>query len=287
MKHIRICFCLVLALLMALAPAAMANQLPVPSPTQAPASGSGGGLPVPGNVQPKVAPLPHPGSFFGEEGELALTGYEYDGAVWDVWYIPMGNDWGEQLTGWLKACREAGYTWKPGTTDGNTSYEVTDGEKRALLLPDYYGQIMFMKQDGIEMDEFAAPAEKELQPGQIHLFYGGRDYGFYDINLRTASLSQAPIHKIYFEIPSYMVTGDRIRITKDTIDTADGAVLQIDDMDYLFHAFAGHNKLISEDDYCEIYLIYRDDDMVRGTFEGRFEDGAVQIAFEFYLPFRG
>lgn len=314
MKHIRIGLCLVLALMLSLTPAALANQLPVPAPTEAPAAQSGGGLPVPDIPQPKIELLPHPGTFLGEEGELALTGYEFDGAVWDVWYIPMEDGWGDRLTEWLKACREAGYTWKPGTTEGNTSYEVTDGEKRALLLPDYYGQIMFMKQDGLEMAEFAyvAPEVPELQLGQMHLVYNGVDYGMIDdlvggmeldgtVLRNTFDLSDyssIPFNALGWNLPWDIRTGDAVHLTKaDLEDFPDGYVLNID---YTRPDGNGRNKngiallarntaatkfaLVSKEDYLDMRVIYRDEEMIRGTIEAVLKDGTVEMLVEFWLP---
>ena len=298
MKPIRICLCLALALLLACAPAAMANQLPVPAPTEAPAAQSGGGLPVPDIPQPKIELLPHPGTFLGEEGELALTGYEFDGAVWDVWYIPMGNDWGNQLTEWLKACREAGYTWKPGTTEGNTSYEVTDGEKRALLLPDYYGRIMFMKQDGLEMAEFAyvAPEVPELQLDQVHIIYNGVDYGFFDrqeegwfcwdneYNIYVGfQLTGVPIIREFISmiLPPEIATGDSFHVTKESKEKNALAY------GHGSSTYLEHGKLLSasDTDYCDFTVIYRDEETLRVTVEGSFKKGTEQVFLEFYLSF--
>ena len=105
--------------------------------------------------------LPVPADYFGGEGECFSAGFHYDGSEWEVWFYPQGEGWEEALIRWLDDCEAAGLTWSleavPNGEGTVMAYAVYHWSDRALLIPDYNGQIMLMKQYALPMEGAVVP----------------------------------------------------------------------------------------------------------------------------------
>ena len=105
--------------------------------------------------------LPVPSDYFGAEGRCESASYRYDGSQWEVWFYPQGEGWEDALIRWLDDCEAAGLSWSleavPSGEDTVMAYAVYHRSGRALLIPDYYGQILLMKQYALPMEGAIVP----------------------------------------------------------------------------------------------------------------------------------
>ncbi len=149
------------------------DTLPVPS-----TGTNDSALPVPDSPGAAQKPLPNPGSFFGSEGELTDAAFQFEGAIYEVWYYDMVPGWNEQMNTYLMECTVAGYEWSYQTISGSPAYVFTAGALRAMLFVDYYGKIMLMKQDGINMDDVVLSGPIEMEKGKLRLILNGEVINF-------------------------------------------------------------------------------------------------------------
>ena len=153
---------------------------------------------------------------------------------------------------------------------------------------------MLMRQQGLEMDAYRAPAVQPLSLGQIRLSYNGRDYGVIDVPVEMSwtddwficDIDQndipVPNHKLAFRIPRLWRSGDSFHITADAL--VENFALKLGYYYRVLDTFDWEHQMKTSADFCDVHMIYLDDTMARGTIEGTFNDGTEQISFEFYLP---
>ena len=119
----------------------------------------------------RAATLPNPRDYFDDPGMCGDVAYDYDDALWEVWYFQQADGWTDGLKAWLDACDANDLTWAVGTVEGRSAYIVRGGGARAVLVPEYDGWIMLMKQYGLEMDGALVPVptpEPTVDPASLN-----------------------------------------------------------------------------------------------------------------------
>ena len=254
-------------------------------------------LPVPDIQSHETARIPNPGSYFGKEGKLDQTGYSYQGELYEIWYFEAIPGWDQNLNQFLMDCTAAGYEWKKESIEDKDAYVFSNGEKKAYLFPDYYGMIMFMKQEDIPMSDFVRqedPAEA-LEKGELRAVINGTVYQFNGghsfmqdgmIECMFYKEKTRDILKVY--LPVSIKTGETYTIDqKSKRQSWSEFMVECRTLDFYF----SQSHLYSSVDGIRANIIYAQTTSfdlpreIKCHYEGTFEGGANTIVMDFYTGY--
>ena len=288
MKHL-VSLLLVLCLLCAHC-AALASGLPDISGANA-----ASGLPdLSGGEAAKVS-LPNPGSYYGSEETLFQEDFAYtDGNTYQVYTFPLVEGLGDMTSEFLRECEDRQFAWTVEKIGDVTAYRITGAAGQAILAPNYQGMIMLMKEPELEMDAAVIQAPEDLALGEYRVMYNGRllktdsddsgnglnghYYGCYTMNLYTKVDDPG---LITLRFPEDLRTGDKIEIRKGGYDSRI-LMFSINSLGSI-PVWNGRIDTSGKQDYFTMEVLYADENRIRFTFEGSFNDGATTISGEAYF----
>ena len=144
-------------------------------------------------------PLPNPGNYFLEPvAQPEQSDFPFRGRVYDVYRYSQSLSWQEQLTAYLNAAENRGFTLSAERINGNNAYIITDDEKQALLFLNYEGseKFMFMLEQGFEMEALSS-VKTELELGDIFVTINGTRYVFSEKSMSLTELVQVDSRSTY------------------------------------------------------------------------------------------
>ena len=288
------------------APTPEPTEAPTPEPTEQPTAEptvSPDVLPVPTAA---VALLPDPASYFGVEGHIDQTGAVLGGVEYETWFYTQPADWRDSLTAWLRACESAGYSWSVTQISGYSAYVVKNDKGDALLLPDYMGYVMLLKQPQIAI----APQAEAYVPqlGELSFTINNRRYTATGLSLKPQTVSYtvqdtSPLHissskvaqarilrcelaervddlySLELVLPAELKTGDTITLDSRTEGFY---TLRINGLRYINTADPT-DQLNSPGDRCTLNIYYSGAERLTGRLDCAYSTGVV-LTLDFDLP---
>ena len=250
-------------------------------------------LPVPESTVEQAPEMPNPGSYFGTEGKLDQSGFSYQGGSYEIWYYEAIPGWNENLNQFLTDCMAAGYEWTTETIEGKNAYVFNGGGKKAYLFTDYYGAIMFMKEEGLPMSAFVKPEEAEPEKGQMRAVINGNVFRF--VNGSAYSHNGEIVCKFFekrtmkifnLRLPLDIMTGETYTLDQNNKrKNGDEFMASYDGKEYSQYGFhSGMDGIHATILYAQVtsFDLPRE---IKGHYEGSFNSGKDTLILDFYVEY--
>ncbi|MBR5288761.1 MAG: hypothetical protein IKU34_09275 [Clostridia bacterium] len=242
-------------------------------------SGLGGGA--------SAEPMPDPSKVLDTYGQLLQADYAFaEGYICDAYVYERPSDVTGFIDSYTTVCRKAGYTVTATTVDGAAGYSVqNNSDLRALLVPNFDGQLLLLVQKGMEFDY-------QERTNYATCIYNNRDY-----NLTVSSTGEwasvnaysimfkaerAPFKYISLYFPQHARSGDVYSVSGQKY--IEGFEVSLDNKRWLVSSVEGLTSNYRYDDInpkskdyatLELYTVKNTEDglLVEGCFNCRCNNG--------------